>query len=47
MSRMRVRSSKNLVYSVAGTYLVAHDRKWRAWNMRSSDVNVGCVRYEW
>ena len=41
MSRMRVRSSKCLIFSVAGTSLMAHDRKWRAWNMRSSDLTVG------
>ena len=47
MSRMRVSSSKRLVCSVAGTSLMAHDRKWRAWTMRFSGVTVGCVRYEW
>ena len=41
MSRMRVRDSKHLVCSVAGTYLMAHDRKWRAWTMQSSGVTVG------
>ena len=47
MSWMRVRDSKCLVCSVAGTSLMAHDRKWRAWTMRSSGVTFGCVRYEW
>ena len=47
MLRMRVRSSKRLVCSVAGTYLMAHDREWRAWTMQSSGVTVGLVRYEW
>ena len=47
MSRMRVRFFKRSVCSVSGTSLMAHDRKWRAWTIRSSGVTVGCVRYEW
>ena len=46
MSRMRVRDSKHSVCSVDGTSLILHDRKWRAWTMRSSGVTVGCIRYE-
>ena len=41
MSRMRVRCSRRLVYSVAGTSLIAHDRKWSTWTMWSSGVAVG------
>ena len=44
MSRVWVRASKRSVCSVAGAYLMAHDRKWRAWTIRSSGVIVGCVR---
>ena len=44
MYRMRVRASKRSLCSVAGTYLMAHGRKWRAWTMRSSGVIFGCVR---
>ena len=47
MSQMRVRASKRSVCSVAGTSLMAHNRKWRAWTMRSPGVTIGCVRYEW
>ena len=47
MSRMRVRASKRSVCSMAGTPLMAHYMKWRVWNMRSSGVTVGRVRYEW
>ena len=47
MSRMRVRASKHWLCSVAGTSLMAHDRKWSAWTMPSSGVVVGLVRYEW
>ena len=45
MSRIQVRASKRSVCSVAGTSLMAHDRKCRAWTMRSSGVTVDCVRY--
>ena len=47
MSQMWVRASKHSLCSVAVTSLMAHDRKWRAWNMQSSDMTIGCVRYEW
>ena len=47
MLRMRVRASKSLVCSVAGTSLMAHEKKWKEWTMRSSGVTVGCVRHEW
>ena len=41
MLQMQVRASKRLVCSVAATSLMVHDRKWRAWNMRSSGATVG------
>ena len=41
MLRMRVRDPKRLVCSVASTSLMAHDRRWRAWNMWYSGVTVG------
>ena len=41
MLRMRVRASNRSLYSVAGTSLMAHNRKWRAWTMRYSGVIVG------
>ena len=41
MSRMRVRASKRLVCSMADKYLMAHDRKWISWTMRSSGVTIG------
>ena len=44
---MRVRASKRSVCSVAGTSFMVHNRKWRAWTMRSPGVTVGFVRYEW
>ena len=44
MLRMPVRDSKLSVCSVAGKYLIVHDRKWRAWTMRYSGMIVGCVR---
>ena len=44
MSRMQVRASKRSLCSVDGTSLMANDRKWRAWTMRSFGVIVGCVR---
>ena len=47
MLRVWVRSSNRWVCSVAGTSLMARERKWRAWTMRSSGVTVSCVMYEW
>ena len=41
MSRTRVRASKSSVCSLASTSLIAHDRKFSAWTMRSSGVTVG------
>ena len=47
VSRIQGRSHKSSVCSVDGTSLMAHDRKCRAWTMRSSGATIGCVRYEW
>ena len=41
MSWMQVGASKRSLCIVAGTSLMEHDRKWRAWTMRSSGVTVG------
>ena len=41
MSRMRVRASKHSVCSAAVASLMVHERKWRAYTMRSSGVTVG------
>ena len=41
MSQMRVGAYKRSVCSVAGTSLMAQDRKWRAWTIRSSGMTDG------
>ena len=41
MSRMRVKASKHSVCSMADTYFMAHDRKWSAWTIRSSNETIG------